>query len=545
MEQKKTSEDNEEIDSLLKKTSEDNEEIDTLLSPFKKFDSVSVNNHWKITSYILTLTVLILSTLLVIRSKSDEENSSILCWDEEVFGPTEYAPTFAMCRRSRRTIGYTKGLSRKFLANLDAGLCTKSVAIGGSVTCGHKLADGKARAWPAQFENWLNHFYPCAGGRHEVLNLCQPAIGTAQWVTKLANNKDIQVKIASADVIFVDTDVNDHGRPGYSMLGSAGWLSPVTHEDVIEPTPPSERPIGKFTEVLLLQLRHLVGIPAPVVFVTPSFRLAGSNVSGSAAETLFDDLDHSAVLRYYSVPEVSTVSALWPLQSEAAKNWTKHLWLTDNDKVHPKLLGHQFMAELLGFMVRQELVHLHEQGSSKWEVLHSWDQSRKPLYVAAVDTEVWISSNSLLNLQFTTQEALETKGLLLDDHWSLYSDVPDKPGLITMSTNSSLTLSFTAGRRGKVTVVTVSMLKSYRAMGTLHAEIVQHKKDFRSFKTVAVADVDCLWNIKTSIASDTYLSFKPLEGMEYKLKLHTRPSQGLTRARNKIKLLGITINSVA
>lgn len=269
------------------------------------------SQNWSLLVLPLLLQPFIVSSACALNSfyinKTVEDASSpstSSCWDAEVFGNEHgSAPTINMCRRSRCAIGDTRGLNLRFLTRLSSGRCVHVVAIGGSVTCGNDTPDKKTTAWPAQFIKWLNYFYPCnvegnQQPRHSVTNLAIPSTGTGQWVEKLAHDAHFREHVAKADLLFVDTVINDVGmeqrldkkgdaeRQRMKSNRATLWSS-VTKLDVVEPTDPSERHFSKLTEVLVLQLRHLFGGPLPLVYITPSFRY--DSVFGAAATILNED----------------------------------------------------------------------------------------------------------------------------------------------------------------------------------------------------------------------------------------------------------------
>ena len=75
-----------------------------------------------------------------------------LCWDNAVFGDTDFKLTRAMCRKSRRSVGDMQQW-QPLLEKLRSGQCINVAAIGGSVTCGTGLKHPKRYApwlaWPA------------------------------------------------------------------------------------------------------------------------------------------------------------------------------------------------------------------------------------------------------------------------------------------------------------------------------------------------------------------------------------------------------------
>jgi len=86
-----------------KKTSEDNEEIEYLLSPFKKSDSISVTNPWKIITYILTLAVLILALLKRKAKCIDEAKNSTVGWNHSMvtYGWNHSMVTYGLVHMAR------------------------------------------------------------------------------------------------------------------------------------------------------------------------------------------------------------------------------------------------------------------------------------------------------------------------------------------------------------------------------------------------------------------------------------------------------------
>ena len=120
--------------------------------------------------------------------------------------------------------------------------------------------------------------------------------------------------------------------------------------------------------------------------------------------------------------------------------------------------------------------------------------------------------------------------------WSVYADVPGKPGLITNTTGAALVVPFHVPRRCQVTV-TLDMLKSYAHMGTFRATVVHVATNM----TVASNDVDCLWTEPVSIDAFEYLKFTTTEdGAAYKLRV----SVTSVRSENKVKLMGVAVTAV-
>jgi hypothetical protein len=78
-------------------------------------------------------------------------------WDAET--RAKYMDTL---HKSRTVSGRSDSLYfGRFIERLSTGKCTKTLVLGGSLTCGHKLQTDKEMAFPQLLEELLNQVFPC------------------------------------------------------------------------------------------------------------------------------------------------------------------------------------------------------------------------------------------------------------------------------------------------------------------------------------------------------------------------------------------------
>lgn len=300
------------------------------------------------------------------RTVDEHESSmnSTQCWAKNdvptsygwQYGNTKVGLTLDMFLRSRTNVGDV-GRMRNLICKLNRGEAIKGVALGASVTNGNGIQPMQhpKPTYPAHFSNWLNLAFPTNGSaQHEVETVAFESCDIC-YITKFARNL-FSAQRKDVDIIIIEFSVNDLVY-GYGSTTAKTEGQPFAEEywDFVKCT---EALVRFFLDlnphVCIVFLEHMQ-VRIPSYFNT--------------AQEL-----HSLVANAYSIPVVSVKNAIFPSLEQWAsspvplfdKNTLRfedrfnskgkdkyHAFWTD-DGVHPSVLGHKLLADLLAFPIVAE-----------------------------------------------------------------------------------------------------------------------------------------------------------------------------------------------
>ena len=218
--------------------------------------------------------------------------------------------------------------SGRALSLLQHGQCLQIMAIGGSVTCGHCLDRNSTQlpsertAWPSALANLLNNELPCHNSsgmlsNHVVTNVCAGGWSTALWLERISaslrSNEDLHAALTTADVIIVETAVNDiEELRRHDMRASA--------RD--QPLPVL---IMRATELLVNILLTLDNKPS-IVYLGASSRALWGGGPRHSGDAILDQLE---VVRLYNIPYVSAIEGLGPFTTAVGRSWFLDVYRCD------------------------------------------------------------------------------------------------------------------------------------------------------------------------------------------------------------------------
>ena len=268
-------------------------------------------------------------------------------------GSHGYPFTLADLTRSL-TLGNRCTFLRAF-ARADAGFALRLSVIGGSMTRGSGCcADPSAWqhcAWPHHLEKWLATVRPA--WRVTMHNAAVGGCGSACWAHKLQSGRHAAL---DADIILVDTGVNDRGLPPYrllldsdalmwGLLQRAGTTGDTLAAGTMSDTPASD------------MAKTVPAVPtansAPAVMNVVGYWRAGD------AQT--------AAARHYGIPIASYRDAVWAsyehvpyasrIDSDFAGDPHHLFWMANNvGNSHPNQTTHELVGDVVKFAFSRMLL---------------------------------------------------------------------------------------------------------------------------------------------------------------------------------------------
>ncbi|CAK9023902.1 Hypothetical protein SCF082_LOCUS16389 [Durusdinium trenchii] len=336
-----------------------------------------------------------------------------------------------------------------FLQKLATGANVTIMVLGGSFTRGKDCKKGlsateflhsesdKDCAWPARFTQWLRAAFPQANihtnnmaGRGTPSSVILGGIGLQNY--------------SKADMILVDTLVNDAYQ---------GNLRPDLKSTVAVSVPFEE----------LLRSLHVLA-PDSLLFAME----AGCWKCIDAAEL------HRKVLDFYGIPYMDFSRAV---------QGVPELW-TSKYGPHPNFKTHQAVADIMAFNLRavwDSMLSMKEKDS----------EPRLDFSKAYHDEEERNNFPRRLYPCFVMSafHPPADQPKVLQGNWTLYEDVPGKPGWISTEPGSVMQIDLCFG---KLPTLTFTYLKSYEKMGA--ARLIMNGKSM---------EVSGLWDFKVS-QSETF-----------------------------------------
>ena len=255
--------------------------------------------------------------------------------------------------KSMQSMGFPTLLST-VLTKLDQKQCVKVMSVGGSICMGRFTSQQQNTSFIAFLVDYLNKFYPCTSAdngenKHSFYNGCMDGCGSGPIFDLLAlartnaNYSDYTRAILSADLILVETSVNDaaigdHVKKYFSQLDS--------HQSG-----------AIMMEILLQVLLRLPNFPG-IIYVGSSTKIQTYTRHESVKLAVWTDrlvvprsflsdvaYTQIQIARYYQIPYISSIDAIGPFDSpDKAKFFTK-VYL--HDSWHPSETGHHIIASLI------------------------------------------------------------------------------------------------------------------------------------------------------------------------------------------------------
>jgi hypothetical protein len=363
-------------------------------------------------------------------------------------------------------------------------------------------------AWAGYLALFLAKNFPCGGAGHTVKVICVSGVGTAHWMTALAQKRSPYNLLPGADLVLIDAAANDvdavslpGGTPGHTRGHS----------------------VQRQTELLLRTFLKDSASHHPstdIVWITLGWR----ERMASPPFHLDAEDEHAEVLRYYGRDHLSYLQSMQPLAPAARREWINDALFVDGHG-HLSVLGHQMAAQVVGH-------YLHAEATADAAA----DDTVPPLtdlpplfYVTAGDLDR-LSLPELMKIVYTrtNPETSPPRG------WTSMEDVPGKLGMIATSSSADpLTAHFSTTRPS--ILLSLGVLMSYEHMGLVHAKLIT------GGKAVHNATWDCLWAVHGVSVGEVF-SFEhvraPTEGTEYTVSITVASSD---RAENKVKLHHMTV----
>lgn len=447
------------------------------------------------------------------------------------------------------------GVSR-WLSKLNAGVCTVVVVMGSSNTCGvnhcptryrseeipcPRLQGGftcRPEAWPALLEPMLNAAYPCQEGgdgtkQHRIVNLCQPGYGSDGISTNIASCMLDKYKTRSRNSSYLSYLFKRFRKFNNSIrvLTRSKWKQRIVcgmmqsadvflvEPQLIDNTQILEQPRKK-TQIrgnVEIIARRVLGSEKSLAFVNGGYRSDAPDPKGVV------DL-HRGVLQRYQVPYVDLLRSPevgWRLlgnESSVVPGLDDYC-----DPGHPTRFGHTFLAR--GIMYAIKMWRSHNLSA----VPNTMPAPMMPM----ADDGLRATMHSMADGPKTVELFRNISG------WSLYEDVPRKPGWIANTTGSYFTLPL----HTPPDMVGVGYLTSYRSMGTLRVRGICEVNN--SQKVLAEITIDTLCNDTISVDDQRTLQTESMKGGRGErcfVDFTVIPSADARNTSwNKIKLLFITL----
>lgn len=270
-----------------------------------------------------------------------------------------------------------------------------------------------------------------------------------------------------------------------------------------------------WTEILVRQLLRLPQRPM-LLWLGAGWRAFSDERGGNA--TLFPSRHQCTiaaqepVLRHYGVPQVSLVEAFMPVTTAARMKWMSNVYFVD--RLHPSVLAHKFVASVVAYNLLDHPIEVHVMNSSidyASIVVNDSAANRanvprpalmlpKPITVSSHMAKTYEATFERLVLSDPTvvaaaavplslkteprlREPVESKRPTFGSGFSIYEDVPNKPGLIATSAGASVILRLSPPKVPKSAfvhsknvyrpwlVIVLGYLSSYSNMAAFEIEV--------------------------------------------------------------------------
>ena len=418
--------------------------------------------------------------------------------------------------------------------------CLNIVVLGGSVSCYHLAPKDRTReynekehTWPKLVEQYFNQEFPCLvesesqsqrdGGHvrgHVIENLSRNAKGSNYWIKVIIErNSDVMQSLERADVIFLDTDIND-----------------------IFDNPQIQEHTSKEAEILYFLLRALSNNPV-IMYIGTSSRVkcdstgkkcfewgeVSDNVNEGNTVIMHDDIvtSHLEIAKHYELPYVSLVDALGPFMTPTlAAFWRACKF----DHVHLNMLGHQILTALVMNYFRTIMSSSHSPLIEK-EVRHYAYNTVPLLYLTKKELDMYIH-HRITPFYVDALDSWQRQWAGLPMHtngFEITEDTSNKRGLIGHKIGSSV--HFGVPPRHVPTnpygMLWIPIFHSYNNVGSVNitvktSETISNGKDKGTeqncelfapvhAKTIASVVVDCLWHTHASVSQRIEIAFNTSE----------------------------------
>jgi len=435
-------------------------------------------------------------------------------------------------------------LSENTAIKLSSRKCLRFVVLGGSVSCGYSTnktdpgrPSGKQDSWPAFLQSYLDADLPCvddgSASTHLVDNLAVYAKSSSHWLdvvsVGLRNRNELGKAISSADIVVVETAVNDIFDLGVG-----------TNEGRIFDT---DLRIRRYTELLYFILLSYPNQPS-LIWLGASTRTQKKEPWNGTIPRLTDAVHaHLAVTKPHRIPHVSAVDGLGPFQTSETKQWFNFKFRSDF--VHLTVTGHQIVAHLMLHVIME-----HFRVACR---PHKVRLTRKktPIFVSQSEIDSYLLSNPYHIV--TVQNADKVHRLTASPGWRAMEDVRGKPGFISNNTGDIVVFFLSHKEVDKhclVGMLHIASLKSYEHMGTMSVEIFRADEANGRCMNTATKErlgsqvIDSLWEHHVSEEEVAEVRFDAARAQAHGSCLLIRVEiidSVPSRLENKIKLLGLVI----
>jgi len=273
---------------------------------------------------------------------------------------------------------------------------------------------------------------------------------------------------------------------------------------------PMENVQQMWTEVLVRQLLRLPQRPA-LLWLGAAWRAfsdeRGGNITEFPSRHQCTIVAQAPVLRHYGVPQVSLVEAFMPVTTTARMNWMSNVYFVD--RLHPSVIAHKFIASTVAYnLLNHPLDSVLEPSmdylnvASNDSLADHADVPRpalvlpKALMVSDAMARTYEAKFERLDLSNpvvtaaaavpfsprpTTQRAANIT--VYGSGFSIYEDVPKKPGLIATTAGASVIFRLSPPKISKSTlahlknvyrpwlVAVIGYLSSYSSMAEFEIEV--------------------------------------------------------------------------
>ena len=348
-------------------------------------------------------------------------------------------PTNSLLRRSRPVVGNTDRF-HAYLRKVKAGVCTKILFAGGSVTRGHN-GGGPENAYPKKFMEWLNAKHPCEGGTHTRVDGSYGGVDLQHLFGSFAIDNQPEF-----DLMMVEFNVNDAFIDAKEVMT---WY--------IDKTNRLNSPEEAILWVTEAMIRRFLAIrnPDPVAIIWFSADYIGRHWSfppytniASSRKTLFTPGGHTEavtfyMLQLYEIPVISAVDWMLPMAHKRGRYMMFNRTYPYNTAgwhgdvcCHPRAWGHTILSLVLAMEFEKEMELHMNQERSEWEedlTLLDPPQYRDPVKLSPEEAALYDSMTFTSTCDFTT-EGLDTKCIVSQGEWTHFADnkEKDKFGLIAL-----------------------------------------------------------------------------------------------------------------
>ena len=375
---------------------------------------------------------------------------------------------------------------------------------------------------------------------HRVLPYANSGVGTGFWNSHLMTSEVLRTDIRNADLILVDTAVNDGKETKLEL-----------------------------TEILVWQLERIAP-RASKMWATVGFRSPGGEKAVST------ELGQRKVLARYGIPQISMIQGLRErgpsgvIASTARKasiatfpNGFTQKFIPNypSNCCHPGNLGTQLVAT---FIVRY-MLRLRDENDDAAAAVFAAPTAPQWATAKMID-EYTRPPVSYLHLACTVKSALADAHVMERTDFDVFEDAKNKPGLISSTVGARFIVAFPvemteAAKKALVTnglAIAISLLSSYAHVGVAELSL-QMKEEVNvvgttkqwTWTTVLTKTVDCLWKQHASEptvhrlkwkAQEPFAEWMDLRGMlQFRVVVTVAPS---SRTSTKVKVYSIDAYSI-